>query len=491
MISLPMLLLVAGALALPLAGSLVVVIVSRLSPARRSAPITGVVITGIAALCATGLLWMGHAEVPLPVWIPDAGPMSLHIGGLGTQAAALTAAMLFISMLLSMLLTADRETPGTVALLLAGLAVANASFLAGHFLFRYLALEMVGLCIGLAPLLSSRGNGLQQAKGTYLLLRLGDVGLLGAILVLWHASGTLDIGPAIDAGTRLPPSTAAWTVGGLLLAVWVKAGLWPFHTWQATAHDLPPVTGAWLYGLVMPNLGLYLLYRTMPLLATAPWLRWGAVVAAVLGVAAIVIRELAQSRELPSSASLGSVLSAVGVLIAVFGRSGHVAVFLLIATPFRIVLWLAQGLWADQRLAAQPTEASGVGTPSRRSGEGWIIAIARSISRRVEVPIAREGVTRLWTLLLAFARWLNVQVEQRIAQEGVNRLWRFLAGTAQAWHRAGEQRAVTDIVRGTARGARSVSQWLRTLHTGNLRVNLRWAVVAMGLVVSLLVVIGW
>lgn len=481
--------LIVGTLIVPLVGTLWLILAKGIRPKSHHGTITARIAGGVAAFCAVGLLWMGQQEVPLPTWIPGAGPMSLHLGGLGGQIAALTTVTLFVSLLLM----GHREGGTTSALLLAALSAANASFLAGHFLFRYLALEMVGLCIGLAPLLASRGDGLEQAKSTYLLLRLGDVGLLGAILILWHASGTLTIGPALQMGAELSHPTATWIVGGLLLAVWVKTGLWPFHRWQSTASDLPPVTGAWLYGLAMPNLGLYLLYRTMPLFTTASWILGIGIFLAVLGVATILLRSLLQQRGRMDSASVGTILSTVALLIAAYGRPVHLAVVILIATPLRTIVWLAQAA-RDRRSVTVGRPQSRIADQHKRlawDSEGTLIAVADWFSRRVERPIAQEGITRLWKLLFAFAKWLNLWVETRIAQEGVTRLWRFFTGTALAWHRAGEQRAVTGIVHGTAQGAMSVSHWLQRLHTGKLRVNLQWTVAALVLLVALLVVTGW
>ncbi|MBN1246482.1 MAG: hypothetical protein JXC32_02435 [Anaerolineae bacterium] len=481
--------LIAGTLILPLVGSLWLMVAKCILPEGRHAMITGPIIGGVAALCTVGLLWVGEQDVPLPTWIPGAGPMSLHLGGLGGQIAALTTVMLFVSLLLM----GDRDDEMTSTLLLAALSAANASFLAGHFLFRYLALEIVGLCIGLAPLLASKGDGLEQAKGTYLLLRLGDVGLLGAILILGHASGTLTVGPALQVGARLSHPAATWIVGGLLLAIWVKTGLWPFHRWQSTASDLPPTTGAWLYGLVMPNLGLYLLYRTIPLLTTAPWLVGIGIFLAILGVATILIRSLLQQRGRVDSASVGTILSAVALLIAVYGKPLHLAAMVLITTPLRTIVWLAQVARDDRSGVFGRPECQIAGRDGRlaRGSEGTIIAIADWFSRRVEKPIAQKGITRLWELLFASARWLNLWVETRIAQEGIIRLWHFFVGTALAWHRTSEQRAVTGIVHGTAQGAMSVSHWLQKLHTGKLRVNLQWTVAALALVVAWLVVTGW
>jgi hypothetical protein len=70
--------------------------------------------------------------------------------------------------------------------------------------------------------------------------------------------------------------------------VWVKMGLWPFHRWLTYAHSLSPIANGWFFLTLMPNLGLYLLYRIQPLLANpvslSPILRWLS-----LGTAAVLL----------------------------------------------------------------------------------------------------------------------------------------------------------------------------------------------------------
>ena len=97
--------------------------------------------------------------------------------------------------------------------------------------------------------------------------------MLAAILILAGAGGTLEIAPAIAAGEALPAAQLIWAVVGLLLAVWIKQGAWPLHFWMRAGRRLAPVSRIWLYGIVMPNLGMYLLYRVSPLLVALQPLR--------------------------------------------------------------------------------------------------------------------------------------------------------------------------------------------------------------------------
>ncbi|HDQ35136.1 MAG TPA: hypothetical protein ENN14_02360, partial [Chloroflexi bacterium] len=141
------------------------------------------------ALCALGLLPFVEQPVAFEItWLPEAGPMRLSLGTTSLYAAAATALAAVVALGL-----AAPEAPLSVhggALALLALSAGNGAFLADHFLLRYIALEVVGLCIAVAPLLQGRERDrLGHAGWVYLLLRLGDAGLLVAILLLGVQTG--------------------------------------------------------------------------------------------------------------------------------------------------------------------------------------------------------------------------------------------------------------------------------------------------------------
>jgi hypothetical protein len=141
----------------------------------------------------------------------------LYLTRNGFMLTAIMTGCLFLAAHPALQRKAPDLPPFSAALLLLMLSAANIAFLSKNFLGRYVALEVVGLGIALAPLLEVR-EGARLARWVYLLLRLGDVGLLLAILVLHRAAGTLDINAALSASLTLPPALLAWIVGGFVLA---------------------------------------------------------------------------------------------------------------------------------------------------------------------------------------------------------------------------------------------------------------------------------
>ncbi|MCJ7550656.1 MAG: hypothetical protein MUQ30_13360 [Anaerolineae bacterium] len=466
--------LLVGALALPLIGTIVLVGAGkRLGHGPQRARLA-TVLAGIATLSLLGLLAYPDYELHLPVWLPSAGPMRLHLGGLGGRAALATSTLLLLGLLLS---PPDSRT--SWALLLTALSAANISFLAGDFLTRYGALEILGLGIALAPLAEGLRNGMRKAKEVYLFLRLGDVGLLIAILVLMKAGGTLAIGDALDAGARLSGAPLGWVVGGMLTAVWVKTGAWPFHRWQAASDGLSPLTGAWLYGLVMPNLGVYLLYRITPLLALEPLFGPLTLGLSSIGILAVTGRLLGRRSRSQLPVHVNAALGCVALGIAATGRQDLLAWLLLLATPLRLAVWLTM---RGQPSRAEPA-ADSVG---QTSPEDWLLRLAQTVNLVIEDRILQQGVVKLWHAVVGTAHFWY-----RIGERDGSRPWRAVVGTAHLWHRVGEQDGVGHMVRTTARSALSISYWLQGSHTGRLRRNLQWVVLGFVAILTFVVATGW
>lgn len=339
--------LVWGPIGVPLLTAMLVAVMLRRASARTVHRLT-VAMTGLTALGTLVLLpHAGSDRVVTVEWLPGTGPMALGLSPTGIYAALMTTSSAFLALLAS-----NRDEDRSVrrlslskVVMLLALAAANVAFLAEHFLARYVALEIVALCIALTPLveIEEEGNGFHAAWSSYLLLRVGDAGLLVAILMLMDASGTLQIGPALDYATSgaVGIERLGWIVAGLVLAVWAKMGGWPFHLWILSGQRLTLGSRAWLFATLMPNLGLYLLYRVTPLVAlpgllrtTAMWL--GAGGALLAGFLALVRRDARTSL-----VYLGAAQAGLALFTAAGGFKAAIWLVLLATTPLRVLLHVA------------------------------------------------------------------------------------------------------------------------------------------------------
>ena len=442
--------LLGGVLLLPLLVGVTLALVRRVPTpwARRLTLAT----FALATFCALGLLAYGEREIQLPVtWLPGTGNLSLHVGGMGLQTAMITTA----GGLAARLLLSDTEHTRTAlsdALLLIALAGGNAAFLAGHFLGRYVALEIVALCVALAPLLHRRDPlGRRNAQLVYLLFRTGDAGMLAGILLLLDVGGTLQIEAALQAGADAGTTRLAWIVATFLLAVWVKVGAWPFDRWLAIGRRLPAATGAWLTAIMMPNLGLYLLYRITPLLTLSTAQRavlWISGASALPMLARPFWRP--ETRTATAPIYITGTLGSLALLSATGGNTNAVVWLLLWGTPIRFLLWA---------MIPAPTSLA----PRRTLDGGWT-RVAQAVRDNVEIKVLERGIKGITDGIMGAARLLYKTVEQ---------------GGLEA------------LLRLTAQAAWGFSRWLQRLHTGRLRRNLTWITLALALIVTILVIRGW
>ena len=319
-----------------------VVVAALLRRSSTGARRVALVASGATALCATALLSRAGDDPTMAIrWLPDTGPMTFGLGATGLYAALVTTWVAFLTLLATT--SAETDTPPLLlALVLLALSAANVAFLSEHFLSRYVALEVVALSIALAPLAEQRGD--EGGRGfwlVYVLLRLGDVGLLSTIKILYATGGTLEITPALEAAGTLGGARLGWVIFGLMLAVWVKLGVWPLNVWIAWGRGLSVSTQAWLYITAMPNLGAYLLYRVTPLLALDPGVQtlllWLGAGAAMLAVVTALTRRDLRSALVYVAAARGGLL----VFAAAAGLKAAVWLGLLATTLLQLLLFLS------------------------------------------------------------------------------------------------------------------------------------------------------
>ncbi len=140
--------------------------------------------------------------------------------------------------------------------------------LADNFLLLYFAWELVGLC---SYLLIGHYNHLRSAaeaaKKAFITTRLGDVGLLIAVILLWRATGTMSIQGVIEAAKAGEIRTEILTASVVLLFMGAmgKSAQFPFHVWLPDAMEGPTPVSALIHAATMVVAGVYLVARTLPL----------------------------------------------------------------------------------------------------------------------------------------------------------------------------------------------------------------------------------
>ena len=151
--------------------------------------------------------------------------------------------------------------------------------------------ELVGMTSALLiAFFSHRVAPARSALRAFLTYRVGDIGLLSAVVLLHHSTGTTDINEmGVHTWWGLHPPTSPAMATTILLLILIacagKSALAPFGGWLPRAMEGPTPSSAIFYGALSINLGPFLLLRCWPLLEASTF---GRAVVFVVGFATVV-----------------------------------------------------------------------------------------------------------------------------------------------------------------------------------------------------------
>lgn len=142
--------------------------------------------------------------------------------------------------------------------------------LADNFLLLYGFWEGVGLCSYLLiGFWFTKPSAAAAARKAFLVTRIGDVGLILGIILLW-----LNTGYSLDYDTvfRRAADPAILTAACLLLLCGAvgKSAQFPLYVWLPDAMEGPSPVSALIHAATMVTAGVYLVARCMPLFHAAP-----------------------------------------------------------------------------------------------------------------------------------------------------------------------------------------------------------------------------
>jgi NADH-quinone oxidoreductase subunit L len=141
--------------------------------------------------------------------------------------------------------------------------------LANNLLAIYIFWELVGLCSYLLiGHWHQRPEAAAAAKKAFIVTRLGDVGFLVGILLLFTATGTLQFSTLAEMAASGQLHDPILTAGVLLIFCGAvgKSAQFPLHVWLPDAMEGPSPVSALIHAATMVAAGVYLMARTFPLL---------------------------------------------------------------------------------------------------------------------------------------------------------------------------------------------------------------------------------
>jgi NADH-quinone oxidoreductase subunit L len=145
--------------------------------------------------------------------------------------------------------------------------------LANNFLLLYIAWELVGLgSYLLIGFWYERRTAAEAAKKAFVTTRIGDVGLLIGILILFKATGTFQMTSIFEAAGAGEIANGTLTTAVILIffGAMGKSAQFPLHVWLPDAMEGPTPVSALIHAATMVVAGVYLVARAFPLFEMAP-----------------------------------------------------------------------------------------------------------------------------------------------------------------------------------------------------------------------------
>jgi len=145
--------------------------------------------------------------------------------------------------------------------------------MAGNLLQLFVFWELVGLCSYLLiGFWFHKPSAAAAAKKAFIVTRIGDFGLLAAVLYLYAKTGTLDIAELHHmaiAGEVLVGGVATWAAIGIFAGAVGKSAQFPLHVWLPDAMEGPTPVSSLIHSSTMVTAGVFLVARFFPIFAVS------------------------------------------------------------------------------------------------------------------------------------------------------------------------------------------------------------------------------
>ncbi len=220
--------------------------------------------------------------------------------------------------------------------------------LANNLLLLYAGWEAVGFCsFLLIGFWWEKRSAAEAAKKAFITTRVGDVGLLIGIIMLWHEGpNTFNIQEIIHfaEGGGYGDTYLTAAVLFLFMGALGKSGQFPLHVWLPDAMEGPTPVSALIHAATMVVAGVYLVARMLPLFEVADPIALNVVLivglitvmlSATMGLAATDIKRVIAY----------STLNSLGLMFVALGSSAVAAamLYLFVHGFFKALLFLGAG----------------------------------------------------------------------------------------------------------------------------------------------------
>jgi NADH-quinone oxidoreductase subunit L len=217
--------------------------------------------------------------------------------------------------------------------------------LAANYAMLFLGWELVGLCSYLLiGFWHTRPTAAAAAKKAFVVNRIGDLGFMIALMLIFTSFGTLSFGGIFERADGVL-STGVATAIGLLLLVGAagKSAQIPLYVWLPDAMEGPTPVSALIHAATMVTAGVYVIARSAAIYQVGP--AASTVVATIGAFTAIWAASIALAQRDIKRVLAYSTISQLGYMFLAVGATSYVAgVFHLMTHAFfKALLFLGAG----------------------------------------------------------------------------------------------------------------------------------------------------
>ena len=283
-------------------------------------------------------------------WVPSAGlSFDVFIDPLAIFIAAIASGIgLLVVLYSTKYMEGEKGLPRYYALIMLFIGAMICLVITDNLLIVYFFWEIVGLCS--YALISFNVEDPKAAKAgikAFVTTRIGDIGLIIGIFVLYLATGTFSVQEIIALGQAGDINVNYLSFAGFMfiLGAMGKSAQMPLHAWLPDAMEAPTTVSALIHAATMVNAGIYILARMAPaFVAVDGWttalLYLGGITALIAAIMAIVEPDLKRLLAYSTVSQLGYMVFALGLgLSGVFISQYH----LLNHAIFKALLFLCAG----------------------------------------------------------------------------------------------------------------------------------------------------
>ena len=215
-----------------------------------------------------------------------------------------------------------------------------------NYLVMFAGWEGVGLCSYLLIGFWFRNNDYNNAaKKAFIMNRIGDLGFLLGIFLMFTTFGSISFKEVFEAASRFGENNPAITAITILLFIGAvgKSAQIPLYTWLPDAMAGPTPVSALIHAATMVTAGIYMVVRSNVLYSLAPF---ALEIVAVTGLATALLAATIGLRQNDIKKVLAySTVSQLGFMFVALGTGAYVTALFHVVTHafFKALLFLGSG----------------------------------------------------------------------------------------------------------------------------------------------------